>query len=106
MDNQSLWTLIHAAWRAIVPTYEPLFEHFAAERGLGARGLGWLLAALTFEPESITPARLQVRTPYTAAGLFLEELKAVAEGGYFLEAAPDEYLLTPQARAETLNLIE
>ncbi len=74
MDDQSLWTLIHAAWRAILPAYEPLFERFAAERGLGTRGLGWLLAALTFEPESITPERLQVRGPYTAADAYLKEL--------------------------------
>jgi hypothetical protein len=105
MNNQSLWTLIHAAWRAIVPTYEPLFEQFAAEHGLTPRQVGWLFAALTFEPETITPNRLRVRNPYTAADIYLKELEAVAGAGFFVEAPQCEFSLIPSARAETLRLI-
>ena len=105
MDNPELWDLIRAAHRVIMPFYAPLFDRYAAEHGLTPRGLGWLFAALTLEPETITPNRLRVRNPYTAAETFLKELEAVAGVGFFVEAPQYEFSLTPSARAETLHLI-
>jgi hypothetical protein len=105
MDNPELWDLTRAAQRVIMPFYAPLFDRYATEHGLTPRGLGWLLAALTFEPETITPNRLRVRNPYTALDIYLKELEAAAGAGSFVEAPQYEFSLTPSARAETLRLI-
>jgi len=105
MDNPELWYLTRAAHRVIMPFYAPLFDGYTAEHGLTPRGLGWLFAALTFEPETITPNRLRVRNPYTAAEFYLKELEAVAGAGFFVEAPQTEFSLTPSALAGTLRLI-
>ena len=54
----------------------PVFERLSAESELGLPTWGLLLAALTFEPETTTPERLQVRGPYTAADAYLTRLAA------------------------------
>jgi len=105
MHDPELWDLTRTAQRAIMPFYTPLFDRYAAEQGLTPRGLGWLFAALTFEPETITPNRLRVRNPYTAAEFYLKELEAVAGTGFFVEAPQYEFSLTLSARAGTLGLI-
>jgi len=105
MDNPELWDLTRAAHRVIMPFYAPLFDRYAVEHGLTPRGLGWLFVALTFDPETITPNRLRVRNPYTAADIYLKELEAAAGAGFFVEAPQYEFSLTPSARAETLRLI-
>jgi len=105
MENSELWDLTRAAHRAIMPFYAPLFDRYAVEHGLTPRGLGWLFTALTFEPETITPNRLRVRNPYTAADIYLKELEAAAGAGFFVEAPQFEFSLTSSARAETLRLI-
>ena len=105
MDNPELWDLTRAAQRVIMPFYAPLFDRYAVEHGLTPRGLGWLLAALTFEPETITPNRLRVRNPYSTADIYLKELEAVARAGFFVEAPQYEFSLTPSARAGSLRLI-
>ena len=105
MDNPELWDLTRAAHRVIMPFYAPLFDRYAVEHGLMPRGLGWLFVALTFDPETITPNRLRVRNPYTAADIYLKELEAAAGAGFFVEALQYEFSLTPSARAETLRLI-
>ena len=105
MDNPELWDLTRATHRAIMPFYAPFFDRYAVEHGLTPRGLGWLFAALTFEPETITPIRLRVRNPYTAADIYLKELGAAAGAGFFVEAPQTEFSLAPSARAGTLRLI-
>ena len=105
MENPELWDLTRAAHQAIIPFYAPLFDRYAAEHGLTPGGLGWLFAALTFEPERITPNRLRVRNPYTAAEFYLRELEEVARAGFFVEAPQCEFSLIPSTRAETLRLI-
>lgn len=106
MDNYALWNLSREAWRAMFPSFTPIFDRFIAEKGLDERGLGWLFAAITFEPETITPARLQVRTPYTATEVSHDELVKLTLKGFLAETSPGEYILTPGSRAETLRLIE
>lgn len=68
MNDHALWNLIHETWAALGPHFMPLFEHLSAESGLDGQTWGLLFAALTFEPEATTAARLQVRGPYTDAG--------------------------------------
>ncbi len=106
MDNNALWSLTQEAGRAIVTHYVPVFDQFAARSGLSAGTVGLLLAAITFEPETITPARLRVRSPYTAAEAYLSELASAARKGYLTEIASGEFRLTPARRAEVQHLID
>ena len=100
MDNSDLWLLMGATSRAVTPTYEPVFDRFCTENGLNPWTFGLLLAALTFEPKAISPARLQVRGPYTAASSFLERLQSAAEKGFLVETAPGEFHLTARGRRD------
>jgi helix-turn-helix protein len=106
MDNNSLWSLTQEAGRAIVTHYAPVFDQFAARSGLSDRIVGLLLAAITFEPETVTPARLRVRDPYTAAEAYLSKLASAAQKGYLAEQAPGEFRLPPASRAEVQHLID
>jgi len=106
MENFQLWKLILEALRALIPYYEPIFQDFTTHNGLDSHGLGWLLAAITFEPDAITPTGLQIRTPYTAVETFRRELKSIADEGFFIETKPDDFLLTPSAREQTVQLID
>lgn len=86
----------------------PIFERLltSAESGLDLPTWGLLLAALTFEPETITPGRLQVRGPYTAADDYLARLATAAETGHLEEVTPGEYSLTKVGRTEAQRSIE
>jgi len=106
MDDHTLWNLTREALAAIRTHYEPAAEHIAVESGLDGWTWGLLLAALTFEPETASAARLQVRMPYMAAHPYLTRLIAAAEKGYLAEVAPGEYRLTDWGRAETQHFIE
>jgi hypothetical protein len=106
MDAQALWNLARQAWASLGPHFEPVFQRLAAESGLDLPTWGLLLAAATFEPETITSARLQVRGPYTAAEGYLSRLAAAASGGYLQEESPRAYRLTAAGRAGVQRLIE
>jgi hypothetical protein len=106
MDEHKLWNLTREALAAIRTHYEPVMERIITESGLDGWTWGLLLAAFTFEPETTTPARLQVRGPYTATDAYLTRLVAAAQKGYLAEAAPGEYRLMEAGRAEALRFIE
>ena len=82
MDDHRLWNLGSEAEAAMVSHYEPVFNRFGAACGLDGPTVGLLLAALTFEPQTTTPARLQVRGPYTAAETYLARLATATEQRY------------------------
>lgn len=106
MDVQALWQRVREAWEAIYPHYEPVMGRLDREYGLDGPSLGILLAALTFEPETTSPDRLQVRIPYTAAALYQARLEALAEKGHLVEVGSGEYLLTGAARRMLLHAVE
>lgn len=106
MDEYTLWNLVHEAWAALGPHFMPIFERLSAEGGLDSPTWGLLLAALTFEPETTTPARLRVRGPYTAAEGYLARLASAAEKGYLVEVAPGEYRPSDTGRAEAQRSVE
>jgi len=106
MNDHALWSLTGEALAALRTHYEPVMERIITESGLDG-WTWWLpLAALTFEPETTTPARLQVRMPYMAADLYLTRLIAAAEKGYLAEVAPGEYRLTDTGRVEAHRFVE
>jgi len=106
MDNLSLWELTQETYRAIVPTYGPVIDHFCTETGLNGLAVSWLLAAFTFEPETISPTRLQVRGPYTAASAYQAKLAALADKSLLAEVKPSEYLLTMRGEIEIIRLLK
>ncbi len=105
MEDLTLWNLTREAWGAITFRIEPEIETLIQKSGLEKREWGLLLAALTFEPEHITPAHLMVRGPYTAAELYLNRLRLCSEKGYLKEVARGEFCLTGKGRTETDRFI-
>lgn len=99
MKDEKLWNLMREAWGGINPHYAPVLERLSAESGLEVSSMGLVLAAKTFEPETITPRRLQLRIPYTAAESYLVRLSAAAEKGCLEEVSPDEYRSTEAGHA-------
>ncbi len=106
MNEHPLWNLAGEALAAIRAHYEPAVERIITESELVGWTWGLLLTAFAFEPESTTPARLQVRGPYTAVDAYLARLSAAAGKGYLAEASPGEYRLTDTGRAEMERFIE
>jgi len=105
-NDRTVWDLARKSWATLGPHFMPIFERLSAESGLDLPTWGLLLAALTFEPETITPGRLQVRGPYTAADDYLARLATAAETGHLGEVAPGEYSLTKAGRTEAQRSIE
>src|SRR3972149_1698647 len=105
MEDLALWNLTREAWGALVACFEPEIESLIQESGVDDRAWGVLLAALTFEPEHITPAHLMVRGPYTAAEQYLARLRSCSEKGYLKEVAQGEFRLMAKGRTEAGRFI-
>jgi hypothetical protein len=106
MNGHKLWNLTREAVATIRTHYEPVIERIITESGLDG-GTWWVpLAALTFDPETTTIARFQVRDPYTAADAYLTRLIAAAEKGYLAEARPGEYRLTDMGQVEAHRFVQ
>ncbi len=99
MNTIALWPTILETIEALGERYEPAMNQAAVEAGV-SEWRGWLLAALMFDPEPISAARLRVRNPYTSARRFEERLEKAAEQGFLapLGRASGEFLLTAQGR--------
>lgn len=105
MKDQELWHLMRETMADIRVHYAPAAERFTTASELDEWTWGLLLAALTFEPETTSPARLQVRGPYTAAESYRARLARAAEKGYLAEVTPDEYRLTEAGRVEAERFV-
>ncbi|MGB9723931.1 MAG: helix-turn-helix domain-containing protein [Chloroflexia bacterium] len=103
MDVQVLWQQAREVWEAIYALYRPVVDRLSVECG---PAWGILVAALTFEPETTTPERLQVRIPYTAAALYRARLEELAGRGLLVEVGHREYRLTEDARQRLLRAVE
>lgn len=103
---QALWRQARAAYQAITPTYEGVSEQFSARTGLDQRATGLLIAALTFEPDTISPERLSVRGPYTSEIDYDNRLHRAKDRGFLSEPEPGEYRLTSQGRTAVETFIE
>jgi hypothetical protein len=86
-------------------TYEPVFSHFMHANGVDDHIIGILLAAVTFDPGTISPERLQVRGPYTSTSAWMERLFRAAEKGYLSEPEPGEFRLSRRGQTVTQRLI-
>jgi len=102
----ALWTLARQTAKATVPIYQPAFEQFQASRKIDDWTIGILMAALSFEPQPISPALLSIRGPYTSAEAYLNKLKSAAEADFLIEIDPGKFHLTAQGRLDIQNLMD
>jgi predicted transcriptional regulator len=98
INEKQLWAVICEAESALVDRYQSAVELYVRSSGAGNRQWGILLAALTFEPEEITPAHLMVRGPYTNAEEYLTRLRKCSDNGFLQEVEPGEFRLTEKGR--------
>ena len=106
MDEKALKVLMWEAWDALRASYEPAIDPLITQSGLDQHGWGLLLAALTFEPETTTPAHLMVRVPYTSADEYLMRLSEVAGSGFLEEVSAGKFRLTPAGRTAVEAFIQ
>jgi len=106
MDDRQLWELIYATWSAIVERYDPVFDRYQEQKWQEPWSLGLLFAALNFEPDAISAARLAVRGPYTSDDAYRTRLAWLAERECLAEAVPGEYHLTARGRSEADEVLQ
>lgn len=106
MDDRGLWELVHSAWSAMNPHFEPAIQQVIEETQLEPQAWGLILAALTLEPEETTPGHLIVRTPFTSADHFLYRLKNIAAAGFLAEVHPGKFRLTALGHAAVNRFID
>jgi hypothetical protein len=106
MDNQSLWKLIRDSWIKIQASFNPAIKPLVAKSELNIREWMLLLAALTFEPEDITPSHLMVRGPYTSSDQYLTRLEHAAENGFLLRVSKGRFSLSPEGREAVFEFIK
>lgn len=106
MDNLSLWQLMMEAWGVLRMRFEPIVAERGSARNLDLGEWGLLLSVLKFEPNATAPVDLMVRSPYTAAEIFIERLSSAARAGWLYESAPGAYQLTESGRETCMELID
>ena len=106
MDNPKLWQSMNDTWAALRGRFEPVVSQRCSELNLDLEEWGLLLAVLKFEPEDTAPVDLMVRSPYTAAEVFVSRLQQAAEAGWLAEASPGAYHLTEAGRKICKELID
>ena len=87
-SNHQLWPLALEVLRALGQHYYPVMEGRAREAGMGECDWYLLLPALTFDPETISAAKLLVRVPFYAPHIYENRLKKLTEFGYLKASAP------------------
>lgn len=105
IKEKHLWGLICETESALVDHYQASVEPFIRESEAGNRQWGLLLAALTFEPDNITPAHLMVRGPYTNADEYLARLRKSSDNGFLQEVELGEFRLTEKGRSFNAQFI-
>ena len=106
MEKYHIWTLSQDAARLMAPYYTAAFENFAKKLNLDTRLVGLILAAVSFEPETISPERMIRRNPYSAELFFLRGMELVRNQGVFEQVKPGEFALTTSARIQTQELLD
>jgi hypothetical protein len=102
MDTTEMWPHALETLMALGAHYVPAMEKAADDAG-AVRGVwGLLITALTFEPETITNAKLQKRNPYQN---YTRLLADAAGQGFFQVESPGVYLLTDLGRAVGTEII-
>lgn len=106
MDDLSLWQTMMEAWKVLQMRFEPVVVQHCSECSLDLQEWGLLLAVLKFEPDATAPVDLMVRSPYTAAEVFINGLRSAAQKEWLVETSPGTFRLTETGRQICLDLID
>lgn len=102
MDKGDLWPIVLDAMMALGMQYVPMMDRAAKKAGVERDVWGLLLTALGFDPETISNAKLQVRTPYQE---HTKRLTNAAEQGLLASVGEDEYRLTEAGKEVAQQII-
>ena len=102
MDRTEMWPHALETLMALGAHYVPAMEKAADDAGAERGVWGLLISALTFEPESITNAKLQRRNPYQDYARLLAD--ATGQGFFQLES-PGVYRLSDLGRTVGTEII-
>lgn len=105
-ENQILWASIEKTYYEIAHTYTGLFDSSELKMGLPTHSIGLLFAALTFEPQTTTVERLQVRAPYVSEVNYRSRLQQLADTKFLVEPVPGEFRLTARGHKAVDRLIK
>jgi hypothetical protein len=106
MNDQDLWELVRETGRTIWPHYQPVLERILENTGLDGRSMSLLVAVLTIEPDTTTPAHLLIRNPYTSAEQYFARLAHAARLGYLGEVSQGDFRMTPEGRRIAQQFID
>lgn len=106
MKDQDLWELMQSTRLKFEACYKPAIQQLISDSGLSMREWMMLIAALTFDPEDITPSHLMVRGPYTSCEQYLNWLNNAVYQGYFTNVSGGEFHLTPKGLNASRDFIK
>ncbi|HZD56401.1 MAG TPA: hypothetical protein VE136_06755 [Anaerolineales bacterium] len=106
MNDEDLWELVRETGRAVWPHYQPVLERILENTGLDGRSMSLLVAVLTIEPDTTTPAHLLIRNPYTSAEQYFARLAHAARLDYLGEVSQGDFRMTPEGRRITQQFID
>lgn len=106
LDHRALWKSLQAVEEQLGRLYEPAITGFAADQGIDLRMIGTLVGALTYEPGTISPEAMLLRSPYQAETALTARLHAAEEKGLLFEPEPGEFRLTSEGRTMVGQVLE
>lgn len=99
MDLKELYPAFKASSNAMSSIYDPVFAEYAEKFHITVPQIRILTAVPTFEPNPVSPAILNIRSPYTAPENYRAILSGLASAGLLNLIAADQFHLTPQGLA-------
>lgn len=108
MDLKELYPAFKAASNAMASIYDPVFAAHAEKFHVSTQQICILTAVPTFEPGAVSPALLNVRSPYISSEHYRAILSGLAAAGLLKLVAADQFHLTDQGLAalkQTLNAV-
>lgn len=108
MNLRELHPAFSNAEKCLMAVYEPVFDQYSQVLGISRHALLLLSAVPTFEPKPVSPAILNIRSPYTAPEHYLTILQELSNNGLLEPLEEDQFRITHQglnALKETLDAV-
>jgi hypothetical protein len=96
VDLKELYPAYKAASNAMGAIYDPVFAAHAEKYHISTQQICILTAVPTFEPSAVSPALLNIRSPYMAPEHYRALLSGLATAGLLKLIAADQFRLTDQ----------
>jgi len=108
MDLKELYPAFKAASEAMKSIYDPVCARYAEKFHITPLEMNVFSAVPTFEPNPVSPAILNIRSPYTAPEHYRSILEKLASEGLLKSVGADQFRITErglEALKEILNAI-